>query len=82
MLVDSNENLVMDSGIVAPPVFNVLFNSQLFGGISSDGYDLLPVGEANEDNIFRFDPTSSQWTYNLGTKQFVAPHVLLRLLLP
>ena len=34
---------------------------------------LLPLGSANDDNIFRFDLDSGQWIYNLGTKLFTAP---------
>jgi len=44
----------------------------VFGEIPPDTHDLLPLGSANDDNLFRFDPDSGQWVYNLGTKLFTA----------
>lgn len=73
ILGDEAGNIITDSDIVSPPVANVLFNSMTYGNVPNEAYDLLPVGSANEDNLFRFDPNSAQWIYNLGTKQFKAP---------
>lgn len=72
MLSDESSFSISDEDIVAPPVINVLFNGQVFGEIPPDTGDLMPTGSSNEDNIFRFDPDSGQWIYNLGTKQFAA----------
>jgi YVTN family beta-propeller protein len=72
-LTDVDGYTVTDSEITAPPVINVLFGAQVFGEIPQDTDDLLPLGSSNEDNIFRYDSSSEQWVYNLGTKQFQAP---------
>ena len=72
MLTDADGFTVTDADITAPPVINVLFGLQVFGEEPLDTDDLLSLGSANEDNIFRFDPDSGQWIYNLGTKQFQA----------
>lgn len=72
-LNDADGYIVTDLDIVAPPVINVLFNGTVFGDVPPDDATLLPLGSANEDNAFRFDPESGQWIYNLGTKQFGAP---------
>lgn len=73
-LTDADGFTVTDLDIAAPPVINVLFNAQVFGEVPLDTDDLLPLGSANDDNIFRFDPDSGlgEWVYNLGTKQFQA----------
>jgi len=73
VLIGADGYMVTDADIVAPPVINVFFNAQVFGEIPPNTDDLLPLGSANDDNIFRFDPDSGQWIYNLGTKQFTAP---------
>ena len=44
----------------------------MFGEMPPDTDDLLPLGSANDDKIFRFDIDARQWIYNLGTKQFTA----------
>jgi len=58
--------------IAAPPVINVYFEGQVFGEIPPNTDDLLPLGSANDDNIFRFGIDAWQWVHNLGTKQFTA----------
>lgn len=70
VLTDAEGFTVTDFDIAAPPIINVLFNSTVFGDADTDDAELLPLGSANEDNLFRFD--SGQWIYNLGTKQFTA----------
>ena len=72
VLTDAAGFAVTDLDIAAPPVINVLFGSQVFGEVPPDTEDLLPLGSANDDNIFRFDLDSGQWIYNLGTKLFTA----------
>ena len=47
----------------------------MYGEVPPDTDDLLPKGNANEDNVFRFDDSENKWVYNLGTKQFSAPGV-------
>ena len=71
-LIDPDAYIVTDMDNAAPPVINVLFNSTVFGDVPPDDAELLPLGSANEDNVFRFDLDSEQWVYNLGTKQFKA----------
>jgi YVTN family beta-propeller protein len=71
-LTDGSGSIITDQSIVARPVVNVLFNGQVFGTVPPDDSELLPPGVANEENIFRYDAASSQWVYNLGTKQFGA----------
>jgi hypothetical protein len=72
VLVDADGYTVTDADIAAPPVINVYFEGQVFGETPPDTDDLLPLGSANDDNIFRFDIVAKQWIYNLGTKQFTA----------
>jgi len=72
VLTDADGFTITDTDIVAPPVINVLFGAQVYGVMPPDTDDLLPLGSANDDNIFRFDIDSWQWIYNLGTKQFTA----------
>ena len=72
-LVDEDGFIVTDLDIVASPVITVLYNGAVIGEVPPDDGDLLPNGSANDDNVFRFDSDSSQWIYNLGTKQFKAP---------
>jgi len=72
VLTDAEGVTVTDADIVASPVINILFNAQVFGEVPPDSDDLLPLGSANDDNIFRFDLDEGQWIYNLGTKQFTA----------
>lgn len=45
----------------------------VYGEVPPNDEDLLPVGQANEDNIFRYDPTNQEWIYNMATTQFIAP---------
>jgi hypothetical protein len=72
VLVDADGYTVTDADIAAPPVINVYFEGHVFGETPPDTDDLLPLGSANDDNIFRFDIVARQWIYNLGTKQFTA----------
>ena len=72
VLASADGYTVTDADIAAPPVINVYFEAQVFGEIPPDSNDLLPLGSANDDNIFRFDMDARQWIYNLGTKQFTA----------
>lgn len=72
MLTDSDGFTVTNIDIAAPPVINVLFNAQVFGEVPPNTDDLLPLGSANDNNLFRFDLDSGQWVYNLGTKKFTA----------
>ena len=74
MLADSDGNPITDADITAPPVVNVLFNSTTYGDTGAgDDVDLLPLGQANDDNVFRFDGFSGTWFYGLGTKILSAP---------
>lgn len=72
VLTDADGYIVTDFNITAPPVINVLFDGTTPYGDGTDSEELLPVGSANEDNLFRYDPDTGQWIYNLGTKQFGA----------
>jgi hypothetical protein len=72
-LTDADGNTVTDLDIEAPPVINVLFDGHIYDEIPTETDDLLPIGLANQDNIFRFVTDTGQWAYNLGTKQFKAP---------
>jgi len=64
------DTLVTDADI-SPPVVNI--NYYVGSGDGIDVTDQLePIGNANEGNIFRFEP-SGYWIYNLGTKQYSAP---------
>lgn len=71
-LTDGDAFIITDLDIDAPPVVNVLFAGELSTEVPPDANDLLPLGSANDDNQFRFDPESGKWIYNLGTKQFGA----------
>ena len=71
-LLDGDELPVIDTDIVAPPVVTVSFEGSVFGDVPPDTDELLPLGAANDDNVFRFDPDTGEWVYNLGTKQFAA----------
>jgi sugar lactone lactonase YvrE len=71
-LTDSNGGLITDADIEAPPVVTVIFGGQTFGEVPTDSDDLLANGNANDDNIFRFDDSTNQWVYILSTKQFSA----------
>jgi hypothetical protein len=55
----------------AAPVVNISFSSG--GGPATDvTSELLPLGQSDTGNQFRFDVSSNQWIYNLGTKPFTA----------
>jgi len=75
VLEDEDGFPVTDADLVAPPVVNVLFDGVTYGEAPPDDADLLPLGMANEDNVFRFDEGAETWIYNLGTKQFGAAGV-------
>lgn len=69
-LIDSDGFLITDLDIDAPPVVNVSFTPGS-GGPTEDLTDqLAPIGSANTGNLFRFDPDTQTWVYNLGTKQY------------
>lgn len=70
-LHDSTGSIITDTSIVAP-VVNVEFTSTGGAAVNVTS-DLLPLGAANTDNVFRFDPTDQTWIYNLGTKFFASP---------
>ena len=73
IVLSDTDGVIADTDLVAPPVVNVLFGSQVFGEIPFDDADLLPNGQANDGNVFSFDPATSNWEYILGTSQFTAP---------
>lgn len=74
-LTDTNGTMVTNLSITSLPVINVLFGGQSLGQVQINTSDLLPLGSANDGNIFRFDSSSEQWEYNLGTKQFQTPGI-------
>lgn len=55
-----------------PPVINVMFSAVGDGSDFTESEDLLPAGQANDDNIFRWDPEDGIWIYNLSTKLHMA----------
>jgi hypothetical protein len=71
-LKNSIEQVVTDASI-ASPVVNIEFTPNGSTDAVNVTSQLLPLGSANDDNIFRFDPPTSKWIYNLGTKFFGAP---------
>ena len=72
-LFDADGYLVTDADLAALPVVNVSF-APSNGDPSIDVTDsLLPVGQANEDNIFRFDSDEDKFFYNLSSKPYKAP---------
>lgn len=73
VLEDDAMAVITDLDVMEPPVVNVVFSPVAGGGDVSVTGDLLPVGEANVDNIFRFDDVMQEWIYNLGSKPFTAP---------
>ncbi|MGR9087312.1 MAG: beta-propeller fold lactonase family protein [Gammaproteobacteria bacterium] len=74
-LTDSDGNAVTDQDIIAHPVIKVQYGEQIYGDVPPDDGELLPLGEANNDNIFHFDPDLLQWFYNIGTQQFRNPGI-------
>jgi hypothetical protein len=71
VLRDASGAIVTDEAIAAP-VVSVEFTT--YNGLPVDVTpDLLPLGAANTDNVFRFDASSQKWIYNLGTEFFVNP---------
>lgn len=71
-LLDSDGFPMTDLDISAPPVVDVSF-SPVVGGVTEDLTEqLVPLGQANTDNIFRFDPGTQSWVYNLGTTPYDA----------
>src|SRR5262249_16256086 len=54
------------------PIVNIQFSTG--GGPAVDvTSELLPLGQADTGNQFRFDNTAGQWIFNLGAKPFSAP---------
>ena len=74
-LIDEQGFPITDFDIDEPPVINVLFGGTVYGESPPDDADLLPLGSANDDNVFRFDPLTEEWIYNLSTKQFTQPGI-------
>jgi hypothetical protein len=72
-LVDGDGFLITDLNIDAPPVVNVSFTPGSGGEAQDLTDELAPIGTANRDNIFRFDPGTQTWVYNLGTQQYKSP---------
>jgi len=72
MMLTDGTNVITDLDVSAPPVVNVLFSPTPPDGGGDVTAQLLPLGQANEDNIFRYDDITQTWIYNLGTKPFVA----------
>jgi len=75
LLEDGDGMIIADNDITAPPVVNVLFSPAEGSGDVLVTDELLPLGQANDDNIFRFDDSSLEWIYNLGSKPFMAPGI-------
>jgi hypothetical protein len=71
-LFDVDGFLVIDADLAAPPVVNVSFSPSGGGGDQDVTDDLLPVGQANDDNIFRFDVDEDKYIYNLSSKPYKA----------
>ncbi len=62
--------LISDLNIAgAAPVVNVAFSAGS-GGATDVTSELLPLGQSNTGNQLRFDTTTNQWIYNLGTVPF------------
>ncbi|ABL98602.1 hypothetical protein SHAM105786_08500 [Shewanella amazonensis] len=55
---------------IAPPVVNISYSPLVAGPTIDVTDDLLPLGNANDDNIFRWDVDGQKWIYNLGTKPY------------
>ncbi len=72
-LEDDSETIITDADVAAPPVVNVIFSPSGGGADVPATDDLLPLGQSNDDNVFRFDTDEMKWIYNLGTKPFLAP---------
>lgn len=72
LINDQTDDLVGE-GDITPPVVNVFFTPVSSIGAADVTDELLPAGAANEDNIFRFDPETGFWVYNLPTKHYSAP---------
>lgn len=71
-LFDVDGYLVIDSDLSSAPVVNVSY-SPSNGAPSEDVTgDLLPVGQANDGNIFHFDSDEDKFIYNLSSKPYKA----------
>ena len=71
-LLDGDGFPVTDLDVAAAPVLNVTF-TPVTVGVAQDLTDQLePLSHADTGNIFRFDPDTQSWVYNLGTKQYGA----------
>ncbi len=72
MQLSSNGVQITDLNIAgAAPIVDVSFSAG--GGPAVDvTSELLPLGQSDTGNQFRFDVTSGQWIYNLGTQPFTA----------
>lgn len=66
-LIDSDNNVITESALSAPPVVNVTYTPDSDADFSNNS-DLLPAGLADDGNVFR--AVDSGWALNLGTKQF------------
>ncbi|MCH8197948.1 MAG: hypothetical protein IH904_07690 [Proteobacteria bacterium] len=74
VLEDDSGAIITDADVAAAPVVNVTFSPAGGGGGDVPVTDnLLPLGQANDDNMFRFDTDELKWIYNLGSKPFDAP---------
>ena len=72
-LYDFEGFLVIEADLDARPVVNVTF-APSNGDPSEDVTDdLLPIGQANDDNIFRYDFDEDKFIYNLSSKPYKAP---------
>ena len=74
MLDDEDGNPLTDLDFFPPnpPVINVMYSAVGDGSDYTESEDLLPAGNANDDNIFRWDPDDQIWIYNLSTKLHMA----------
>jgi hypothetical protein len=71
VITDAGGTILSDIGL-PPPVVKVAFNGTVYGKVPPDDVDLVPLGQANTDNILSFDVGAGRWHYNLDTGQFPA----------
>jgi len=72
-LFDVDGFVVIDEDLAALPVLNVSFAPSNGDPAEDVTGALLPVGQANDDNIFRYDFDEDKFIYNLSTKPYKAP---------
>lgn len=67
-LYDEAGNIVEEGDLASMPVVNIEYQPAAGEEPNDANNDLLPLGQANDGNVFRYDSFERKFVYNLATK--------------